>query len=222
MGQIFQSSAGSETDKASDNWDYLQERVAAAKNYFDPLLIDLSARVEEQIGRLKLQKTGVKQYLRELQDVALLFYSQREKIDRAAALIEAVRRDRELTREQLDKPQLPEVMKAGKRTPAKKKVDTLKVSLDLFNQDKAAEEIAAERGLTVQTIEKHLAHWVEHGEIDVNQLVEPDAQKEIAAALAQEETDFLKPVHERLDGRYAYAELKYTAAHMRRTKSNQQ
>ena len=52
------------------------------------------------------------------------------------------------------------------------------------------------------------------------QLVEQEAQKEIAAALAQEETDFLKPVHERLEGRYSYAELKYTAAHMRRTENS--
>lgn len=53
----------------------------------------------------------------------------------------------------------------------KKKIDTKAESFRLYKDGKRIEEIAKERGLTQQTIEGHLAHYVAIGEITVEELV---------------------------------------------------
>ncbi len=55
------------------------------------------------------------------------------------------------------------------------KKPTAEISLELFEQGKTVEEIAAERNLAVSTIEGHLATYVKTGQIPVNKLV--DIQK---------------------------------------------
>lgn len=52
----------------------------------------------------------------------------------------------------------------------KEKVDTKRVSFELFQDGKTLEEIAEERGLNVGTIEGHLLHYVGGGELDVYDL----------------------------------------------------
>jgi uncharacterized protein YpbB len=78
------------------------------------------------------------------------------------------------------------------------------------------EEIARERSLAVTTIQGHIAHWVEQGEIDISRLLSQAALDEIAAAFKQLETSYLKPVYEYLAEKYDYGTLKYGAAFIRR------
>ncbi len=68
------------------------------------------------------------------------------------------------------------------------KADTRQVTLDLHRQGKTNAEIATLRELTESTIESHLAHWVEQGELKVEDLV---AQEVIAEVLPffQEHTE---------------------------------
>jgi hypothetical protein len=52
------------------------------------------------------------------------------------------------------------------------KIDTKKVSLELFNSGKTIEEIAEERGLALSTIETHIAGFIASGEVDIFSLVD--------------------------------------------------
>ena len=64
--------------------------------------------------------------------------------------------------------------KRERKTPSgekKPKIDTKAESFKLYKEGKTAIEIAKERNLTVQTIEGHLAHFVEIGEIQISELV---------------------------------------------------
>ena len=62
------------------------------------------------------------------------------------------------------------------------KIDTKKLSFDLFKQGKSIGAIAEERKFTTQTIEGHLAHYVETGEILIDDLLTKEKQTRIETA----------------------------------------
>ncbi|MDE3144504.1 MAG: helix-turn-helix domain-containing protein, partial [Bacteroidota bacterium] len=68
------------------------------------------------------------------------------------------------------------------------KVDTKLLSFNLYKEGKAVEEIAAERNLTVQTIEGHLAHYISLGEIKIEELI------------AREKIILIEPALQNFDG----------------------
>ncbi|MFP4194916.1 MAG: helix-turn-helix domain-containing protein [Desulfobacterales bacterium] len=207
-----------------DNMVYLGQRVDAARGHFEPILTGFCERIEKHQAELKNQKTGLKQYIREIEALGQQFYAQLQKIYKACALIKSYGRGRELTKadlpglaqKQTGSAPAEKTSGAKKKTGSKKKPGTRTQSLQLFNQGFTAEDIAAERGLTLRTIQGHLAHWVEKGEIDVTRLVSEEAFAEIQKAFAGLQTQYLKPVYEYFDGKYDYASLNYVAAFLRR------
>ena len=108
--------------------------------------------------------------------------------------------------------------KNSEKPKTKPKKDTKIASLELFDQGKTVKEIAAERGLAPVTIEGHLAHWVESGEIDVYRLVEKEALEEIVKTFEALDTTFLKPAHEALEKRYDYGTLRFAAAWLKKNR----
>ncbi len=222
--------------QAADEKDsqYLHERVGAAKNYFEPILNGFSKQIAQHVAELKTQKKGVKQYIRELQDLDLMIYGQLQKIYKSISLINAFMRDTELTKASVDNPPRRDaVLTAGvpkkkaqqqkqqqKQKQKKDKPDTKAVTLQIFNTGKIIKEIAVERSLAVSTIAGHLAWWVEQGEIDIKQLMPKSEIDEIQAAFKKLDTIHLSPVKELLNNKYDYGKLKFVAAFLmnRRTR----
>ncbi len=205
---------------------FLAERVQAAVDYFDPLLKGFSDRIGQHAGRMKKTAKGVKKYLRELDELELQFYDCRQKIHKALDLVRSYRSDRELTRSDMAIPEHsgavsvvkrgPSIKTAGKSGKKKEKIDTKTITLQLFEQGKTIDEITAERSLTRQTIQGHLAHWIENGTIPVSRLVTDDALADITAAIDYLQTSYLKPVYDYFDKKYDYSTLHFAAAHHRR------
>lgn len=81
----------------------------------------------------------------------------------------------------------------GAKTPAAKP-DTKTLSFSLFNSGKKIQEIAKERGLAGSTIEGHLAHYVESGDIDVSMLVSEEKKKIILMVLKEHEATSLSDI----------------------------
>ena len=216
---IFQAVPGKDSQ-------YLHERVGAAKNYFETILNGISKKIAQHVAELKTQKKGVKQYIRELQDLDLMVYGQLQKIYKAMSLIDAFIRDTELTKTSVENPPRKDaVITAGvskkkaqnqnqKPKPKSKlnKPDTKAVTLQIFNTGKTIKDIAAERSLAVSTISGHLAWWVEQGEVDIKQLMPKSEMDEILAAFKKLDVIALWPVKELLNHKYDYGQLKFVAA----------
>lgn len=100
--------------------------------------------------------------------------------------------------------------------PKKEKTDTKAVSLGLFKQGRAVSEIAKERGLTVQTIEGHLAHYIETGEVSVDDVLAKEKQAKISAAFAQSPEASLTQLKELLPG-IGFGELRLMMAALKHT-----
>lgn len=66
--------------------------------------------------------------------------------------------------------------------PSKKteKIDTKKISFELFKSGKSIQAIAYERNMATSTIEGHLAHYIGTGELDIASLISNDKIEEIS------------------------------------------
>jgi uncharacterized protein YpbB len=73
--------------------------------------------------------------------------------------------------------------------------------------------IAEKRGLTVATVENHLADCIEKGELSVDKLLPAETIQIIEQQLSRMEEAKLRDIREALDGRYSYGEIKFVQAH---------
>ncbi|MDP4269792.1 MAG: helix-turn-helix domain-containing protein [Bacteroidota bacterium] len=95
------------------------------------------------------------------------------------------------------------------------KVDTKKVSFDLFKSGKSVEEIAQERTPTPNTIEGHLAHYISTGEIKIDELLDRNKAQQIIDQFHKLETTSMTPVKEALGDDVSYGEIRLVVAHLR-------
>ena len=114
-------------------------------------------------------------------------------------------------------PKKKSARKIKEEKPKKVKVDTKLQTFKLFTSGKSIKEIANERSLTVGTIENHLAHYVEQGELNINDIVTPQHQKIIRGIIRSFDKAYaLSEVKSLLPPDYSYAEIKLVIADMKR------
>lgn len=90
----------------------------------------------------------------------------------------------------------------------KEKVDTKKVSFDLFSAGKTIEEIASIRELTENTIFGHLASFIPSGKIKIFDLMTESHYNELKELIPTKTFENLSDLKNQLDDKYTYAELR--------------
>lgn len=215
-------------DHALDN---VLIRVEAALKYFNPLIKEISDRFLEQIETIKEEKQ-IKTYLTELLELEILVYEQLKKIHKGKALLKALIEGKEFNKADTDallneaerSKQLQKAiqlkgttLKVKSPTEKKKKepkADTKLITFDLYNQGKDLAEIAKERGLSVGTIETHLAYYVSTQQLDVAKLVKANKIKNISNAVESQKTKSMAAIREFLGKDYSFGEIKLVLASM--------
>jgi len=96
------------------------------------------------------------------------------------------------------------------------KVNTFDVTYKLFSGGLNAEAIAKERGLTLTTIEGHLARFVKEEKIDISVLLPDDKLQKALTYFKSAETTGLTAAFEALQGALSYGELKYVLSYLNR------
>ena len=98
-----------------------------------------------------------------------------------------------------------------------KSTETKKFSLQLFQQGKDINEIAAERALKRSTIEEHLGHFVFTGEIQINEIVSREKLAIITTAIEENKNSLaIAPVKQKLGDAYSYGEITAVMNYLRR------
>jgi pterin-4a-carbinolamine dehydratase len=94
------------------------------------------------------------------------------------------------------------------KNPTKpKKKPTKEVTLEMFDDGKTVDEIAAERALTTNTIFNHLAHYVGLGEVDISELMEKKDIAEIEQFFIGNETTSKSEAKTHFAEKYSYSEI---------------
>jgi ATP-dependent DNA helicase RecQ len=94
--------------------------------------------------------------------------------------------------------------------------DTKVETFSLYRSGKTVAEIAHERGLAATTIESHLSHFVQTGEMDVLELVTQEKIPAIQDAIESYGIERLSPLKEVLGDNYSYGEIKAVIGWMSR------
>ncbi len=94
--------------------------------------------------------------------------------------------------------------------------DTRRISFQLFTQGKSMSDIAAERGLSLSTIETHLAYFISSGEIAVDDVVKHAHQKAIKKAVDTFGFSSLKVIKENVPEEVTYGEIKMMLAWLKK------
>ncbi len=97
------------------------------------------------------------------------------------------------------------------KTSASARPDTKLVSLELFRTGKSMQEIALERNYSLTTIEGHLAHYVEMGELHVQDLLDDEMQLQIAKVMSENSGATLQRLKELLPAA-GYGQIKMMVA----------
>jgi ribosomal protein L21E len=95
------------------------------------------------------------------------------------------------------------------------KINTRQVSFALLQAGLTIARIAEERGLVNSTIEGHLAHFVETGELEIGRLVSPVKQQAIAQKLVEMKNSPHREVKIALGDDYSYGDIKLVQAHLK-------
>ena len=200
----------------------LQERLKAAMGYFDTKLHEL---LDPVVARTKVvinNKQVTKQYNNAL-DAFMLSYKLKVGIfarlkdkgfsirDFLGAKAKAVLDEVEIDEKEVK----VRKKKVKEEKPKKEKVDTKGLTFKMFREGKTIKEIAAERSLTVGTVENHLAQFVKTGELEVGEVVSSQHQKIIRGIIKSFNKAYsLSDVKNLLPGDYTYAEIKLVIADM--------
>lgn len=218
--------------------EHIQSRLKAASQYFWEKICTL---LDPIIGGSKLQignKTVVTQYNNALDAFVLSYKIKRGIFGRmitedftvknyltakAKSVLDELgvqkkenKKEEKAAKKNID----PET---GLEIPKKKKIDTKAESYRMYREGMNIKEIAAARSVTTSTIENHLAHYVEKGELKIEDVVTPQHQKFIKGVIHSFDKAYgLSDIKKLLPDDYSYAEIKMVIADMnRKTDSSQ-
>ncbi len=99
------------------------------------------------------------------------------------------------------------------RSKSKKLSSTLAMTLALHQRGETPEQIAEQRQIKLNTVFIHLSELLEQGQpVELTTLVPEEQQSAILQAIEQVGADYLGPIHEHLEARYGYDEIKLVRA----------
>jgi GTPase SAR1 family protein len=97
----------------------------------------------------------------------------------------------------------------------KEKTDTKFISYEMYLSGKNINDIAVERGLTIATIENHLAYYVGQGMLTVTDFVSEKFANKIIAFMAEQPKISLSELKESFGEEVSYRDLKFILQHQR-------
>lgn len=207
----------------------VSKRVQAAVKYFSPLIKEVSDKFLIQIEAIKEEKQ-IKTYLTELLELEIVIYEQLKKIHKSKALLEAIIDGKEFSKADTDallntvereaqlkkaitlKGTALKVRTAAEKKKKEPKPDTKLLSFELYNEGKTLAEIAKERGLSLGTVEGHLAYYVSTQQLDVAKLVKRNKIRNITDAVESQKTKSMATIREFLGKDYSFGEIKMVLA----------
>jgi len=104
--------------------------------------------------------------------------------------------------------------KRQRKERPERETDTKQQSYDLFLLGHPIQKVAVLRNLSPNTIEGHLAFYVQQGKLTIDQVIEAKKIAPIQAAIESVGVGALNPIKEALGEEYSYGEIKMVMAHL--------
>lgn len=171
-----------------DVYNKLHERTEAATKYFVGEADKLHNSTKKHINEVK-HKKNVKKYVKELQELVVVFDRKKAQLRQALKLSEGLKNTTKIN----DLLQMVEQNKKGVATVLTEEIKAMtakaergesrRITLQMFKQGKPVADIAAERSMSAGTIQSHLAGFVATGEVDILDLVDNEKLEKLIALM---------------------------------------
>lgn len=198
----------------NDGYKKLHERTDAAAHFFvTELQTKILDPIKNHIERVKGKKKA-KRYIKDLQELMLLYERKKQHIQQALQLAEALHNAVDIDKllQLAEKNQKAPIELTKESTTAKQvnteKGESSRLSLDMFKQGKSIPDIAAQREMALSTIEGHLAGFVTTGEVDILNLVDDTSLKKITGIIDAEPDLTFKGIKEKAGNDIGYSAIK--------------
>ena len=198
-----------------DGYRQLQQRTEAAAGYFTQLLeTEIIIPLQEHMSGLRA-KQKAKKYLQELQTLKGVVARKKQQIEDAVKIVSGLQKGVDATRllsgmenDRKNRQAAADQEAAAPSTSRPQRGDTNRISLQLHREGCSVAEIAKRRGLTISTVEGHLASFIFSGEIDVKELVAEHKIAPILALIKELGGSALGPIRGRLGDGYSFGEIR--------------
>ena len=100
----------------------------------------------------------------------------------------------------------------------KPKQPSHEISYQLFLEGQSIDRIATERNMAASTIEGHLAHYIETGELELSRLIDPAKISKIENFMLEHPNGSLTEARAALNNEFSFGELRMVQAWLKRTK----
>ncbi|WNB17172.1 helix-turn-helix domain-containing protein [Marivirga arenosa] len=219
IGLKFQSSLAHYEAK-SEYLQELEERVHSAESYFKPKLKDLYDAFKAHLIETSKQDK-VKSYLKEIESITELLKSKILQISKTGLLVNSAVDNRILTKSDLNQSaEYADAKKNSKKSkPKKDKTPTAEISFNLYKEGNSIDQIANKRGFVEGTILGHLSKYIESGDIDVTELIDPVKLDQICQVMALDEVKGSADVKARLGDEFTYDDIKIAWGHFRKNQA---
>lgn len=199
-GQLEQLLKGNDLEK-------IKERAGKAIEYFVGTMTSWLPLFDDEIADVKKPKK-VKKYLKHLKEGKL------EIVKKIHAMQHASYGDVALSSSTSSISIEKERESLSKIKDKSEKGDSRKETLELFRAGNSIYQIATTRGLTVGTVESHLAVLIGQGEVKVEQVIDKAKLEKILAVLEIKATSSLNAAKAKLGNDYSYNEIRAVQKHL--------
>jgi len=222
----------------SDGYQQLLQRTTAAVDYFSRELREhILDPLQVHIAEIRASKKA-KKYLQELKTLQLICSRKHQQVSDALKIVSGLQKgidtttllsdiqenrlsqqqQQEETNTQTSGTRNTDLHTSGTRntdlhTPGKpQKGDTNRTTLRLYREGVPVADIATQRGLSLSTIEGHLASFIPTGEIDVKELVPEKKIPTILSAIRSVGGASIGPIKSQLGDGYSFGEIRAVMA----------
>ncbi|MEI7727307.1 MAG: helix-turn-helix domain-containing protein [Bacteroidota bacterium] len=95
------------------------------------------------------------------------------------------------------------------------KINSGKLSFEMFRSGKSVTEIATERSLSASTIEGHLAHYVGTGDLNISEFVSKEKLQKLSRYISENPHQTLSEIKSFMGDAVTYADLRYILQHLK-------
>lgn len=104
----------------------------------------------------------------------------------------------------------PHISQNSTSSGSKNQPKTWEVTYEMYRSGKSIQEIAIERGYTIDTISNHLLRYVESEDLDAHEFVSEDIINKVRQFKTDNpESEGLKPIFDSFDGNVSYNEIRF-------------
>ena len=93
-------------------------------------------------------------------------------------------------------------------------LDTKDISLKMFGESRSVSDVAKRRGYAASTIEGHLAHFVELGDLNVFDVIDKEKYQKIEQVIKSDSEMASAAIKDKLGDSVSYGEIKMVMAHL--------